>query len=398
MQVAIVGKDLVAESVAARFEKEKISITRVEPELAAVETAFKKNSYDFFIALDDRDETNLVLSALVKQLGSPRTVASLTGSSFVSEEINIQRAFHVDHILFSDLFVVDKLESSIFDEGIYSRSFLHGNVLLRTMQVPEESSFAGKTLSEIRDTYKDMLICLIQRANKDLIFAHGKDLLLPNDEITMLGRTDTVLEASKHLSVHKKTASSVCIIGDTRVAHMLGERLKKRGMKVRIEERSIHISELDPSTIFVACHSDEEHNFVLAVQAKDHKFEKVIAVLSEPETIEEAEHMDILHVPSAPTTIGDRLLEIALGGKVSSMMSLYGDKAEILQAAISVDSATVGIPLSILGPTLPKELLIGVIYSRGRIFIAGGSHILKPNDECLVILDPKHRKLFEKLL
>ncbi len=398
MQVAIVGRDRVAEGVANRFEKEKISYTRIDADIAAVERSFAKNSYDYFISLDCRDETNLVLSALVKQLGSPRTVATIQGASFTSEEINVQRAFHVDHLLFSDLFVADKIGQYIFDEGIYSRSFLHGNVLLRTMKIPDESSFAGKSLSEIREKYKNMLICLINRQEKELIFAHGKDILLPGDEITMLGETDTVLEASKHLSGYKKEASSVCIIGDTPMAKLLGDRLKKHNVEVRIEERSVPFDELGKATVFVSCHSDEEHNFVLAVQAKDHNFEKVIAVLSEKETVEEAEHLGILHVPSAPTSIGDRLVEIVLGGKVSSVMSLYDAKAEILQATISVDSALVGIPLSVLGPTLPKELLLGVIYSRGRTFIAGGGHILKPNDECLVILDPKHRKLFEKLL
>ena len=415
MRVAIVGKDPIADAAAARLEKEKISITRLEPDAHLVEEALTKEPHELFIALDTRDETNLVLSALVKQLGMTKTVALVNDLGYRTQESNIRRAFHLDHLLFSDQLVVDKIEQQIFDQGIYSRSFLHGNVLLRTMQVPESSPFAGKTLSEIREMHRDILICLIHRPHKvvaasqergqfllgkgdDLIFAHGKDLLLPDDEITMIGSTDAILSASKHLSGHKSMPNAVCIVSDTAIGALLAARLKKHNIEVRLEEKHIRMQELAPDTLFVACHSDEEHNFVLGVQAKDHGVEKVIALLSDSETVAEAKLQKIIAVPQVPSSVADKLLEYALGGKISSVMSLYDARAEILQATISVDSELVGIPLSVLGPTLPKELLIGVIYTRGRIFIAQGAHILKPDDECLLILDPKQRSLVEKLV
>lgn len=414
MRVAIVGTDLLTQNTALRLEKEGVSVTKIEASPESVRQQCVSANYDLFLALDDNDETNLVLSALVKQLGPIKTVAAIKKAPYLFQrELDIQRAFHVDHLIYPDLLVVDKITQFIFDEGLYSRSFLHGNVLLRTMQVTRGCPFAGKTLAELREKHKEMLVCLIHRPHKivaskegqqifgtgdELVFAHGRDLLLADDEITMLGETKAVLEACKQLTGAKKAVHSVCIVGSGPIGQALVEILKKHDIDVRLEQHTVPAEELATTDVFIACHSDEEHNFVVAVQAKDHGVAKVIAVLSDKATCEEAEKMGILQVSSAPTSALDKLLELVEGAKVTSVMSLYDARAEILQVSVGVDSPIVGIPLSVLGPTLPKEILIGVIYTRGRIFIAGGTHILKPQDECLIIASPAHRALLEKML
>lgn len=416
MRVAIVGTDTLSQNVAERLEKEGIAITKLDSNPQSLRQSLQNQAFDLFLALDNDDETNLVSCALVKQLGPIRTVASLKKEPYLfQKEVDLQRAFHIDHVVFPDLLVVDKIAQVIFEEGIYSRSFLHGNVLLRTMRVGENSSFVGKTLAEIREKHHEILVCLIHRPHKvlvssnqqhhellskgdELVFAHGKDRLLLGDEITMIGKTDPILEACKELSYEQHIPDSVYIVGENPVGQALALRLKQHNVWVQIEPKNASISELSQSTVFVACHSDEEHNFVLALQAKDHGLTKVIAVLSDKATCEEADKLGITHVSSVPTSATDRLLELIQGSKVTSVMSLYDARAEILQVSVTVDSSIVGIPLSVLGPSLPSEILIGVIYTRGRIFIAGGTHILKPQDECLIITDPRHRMLLEKII
>ncbi len=416
MRIAIVGQDTLSKSVATRLEQEGFQLHMLAPDPQSLQAAYLSKPYDVLVALTNDDETNLVTSALVKQLGPVKTIASLKKREYIFQrEVDIHRAFHVDHVLFPDLLVVDKIAESIFEEGIYSRSFLHGNVLLRTMRVADDAPFAGHTLAEIRQQYPQMLICLIHRPHKilatsqnrslalmgtgdELIFAHGKDLVLPEDEITMLGETEAVLQACKSLASRKMLPHAVSIVGANTIGQALVERVKKHNLTARLEAETIPSSDFSFCDVFVACHEDEEHNFVLALQAKDHGVGKVIAVLSDRETCLEAEKLGITHINATPYTAQDRVLELIQGGKVTSVMSLYDARAEILQVSIDVNSSIVGIPLSALGPTLPQEILIGVIYTRGRIFIAGGTHILKPQDECLVIASPKHRSLLEKIL
>ena len=110
-----------------------------------------------------------------------------------------------------------------------------------------------------------------------------------------------------------------------------------------------------------------------------------------------AEKLGITHVVSPRIATTDRILALARAEKVTSILSLYDQRAEVMQVKVSLDSPLAGIPLSILGPRLPPELLIAIIYNRGRLFIAGGTHILSPQDEVIVICDPKHRKVLEQL-
>lgn len=415
MKVAIIGINGLSQNVATRLTQEGMTVQTIQSDPQTLARELTAQNYELFLALTDNDETNLVSCALVKQLGAKKTIATLNKASYLFQnEVDLQRAFHIDYLVFPDLLVVDRIAEMIFEEGIYSKSFLHGNVLLRTVKVTEDSPFAGKTLSEIRDNYKQLLICLIHRPRRiissspdksqhivgreaELIFAHGKDLLLPDDEITMLGDAETVLACSKLLVDHKKTIHAACILGSDLVSLALAKRLRQHGLWVRSEERTVNVEELDVSDVFVACSQDEEHNLVLALRAKDRGLSKVIALLSDKNNREEADKYGILHVSPALDSASDRFVELIQGGKITSIMSLYDARAEIVQVTVSTESPIVGIPLTVLGPTLPKEILIGVIYTRGRIFIAGGAHILKPRDECLVVVDPKHRPLLEKI-
>ncbi len=57
---------------------------------------------------------------------------------------------------------------------------------------------------------------------------------------------------------------------------------------------------------------------------------------------------------------------------MTSIVSLYREQAEIVEVKVSMRSQAVGIPLSDLGPLLPKDFLLAMIQSRGRITIAQG--------------------------
>lgn len=415
MEVAIVGKEHLSQEVAARVTKEGLNVSHFDANPEVLIKEMRHKSFGLFLALTDDDECNLVSCALVKQLGPIQTVASLKKPYyFFQESVDLQRAFRVDHLIFSDLLVADRISQIVFGEGTHSREFLHGNVQLRTLRVLEESSFVGLTIAEIREEHPHLLIGLIHRPKKvlatssdkaqyvlgkqdEIIFPHGDELIMSDDEITIIGDTESILKAVVEISGEQDRPTTACIVGGEIVGVTLAQRLTQRGLWVRLEAHTVNMQELNMNDVFVACGTDEEHNFVLALQAKDRGLKNVIAILSDKATCEEADKLGIAYVSAAPTSAADEILELIQGDRVSSLMSMYDACAEILQLTVSDESPITGIPLSVLGPRLPKELLIGVIYTRGRLFIAEGSHILKPQDECLVIASPKHRSLLEEI-
>jgi trk system potassium uptake protein TrkA len=68
-----------------------------------------------------------------------------------------------------------------------------------------------------------------------------------------------------------------------------------------------------------------------------------------------------------------------------------------MEIVVSMESKVLGIPLSELGPLLPKDFLIAMIQNRGRIMVANGARIISPGDTVIVITDPKHITELEKI-
>lgn len=413
MRIAILGQDQLAETVASRLRKEKFEVHCVESTLSNLYRVLKRDPHDVLIALSDNDQNNLVFCALAKQISDVRTIiASLKQESLFSQkEFNIERAFHIDHLIFPGVLLADLIEQKLLSFGIYSKNFFYGNVQLRTLKVPESSGFCGKTLAEIRAMAPELVVAVIHRPKRilatsldktrhllgkedEVIFGHGKDLVMAEDEITLIGTAPAIEAVYREFQIRTTFATDVYIMGDGIVGETLAARLKHKGMKVRQVSNS---EDVDPSIFFVACSSDEEHNFVLALRAKDKGSKKVVALLTDKKNCEEAEKLGIDYVLGPSLTIADSILENVQQGKVTSVLSLYDAKVEVLEATISDESPIAGIPLSILGPRLPQEMLIGCIYTRGRIFIAGGAHILKPHDEVIIVAAPKLRSLIEKL-
>lgn len=412
MQIAIVGHDHVAVRVGERLSKENFSVCHIDSGIAGLQRVLRARPQDVLLALSDSDERNLLTCTLAKQISDVRTIAMLQEPDyFLQKDFDLGRAFHVDHLLYPARLLADLIEQKLFHTGIYSENFFHGNVLLRTLKVPEKSSFCGKNLAQIRILAPELIVGIIHRdrrivaTSKDraaeilgkddqVIFAHGVDLVHAGDELTVLGGIEAIKELYKEFQIKPVTISTVSIAGLGVVADCLKANLRHKKMHVRDVNSAENI---DQTHFFVACGHDEEHNFVLALRAKDNGAKRSLAVLSDKKTQEEAEKLGIDWVPNVSFSVADRILEQIQQGRISSVVSLYDARAEVLEVTISIESSIAGIPLSVLGPRLPQELLIGVIYSRGRVFIASGSHILKPHDEVILFSSSSHRAFIEKM-
>ncbi len=84
--------------------------------------------------------------------------------------------------------------------------------------------------------------------------------------------------------------------------------------------------------------------------------------------------------------VANRILSILHEGTILSVASLSHDQAKMVELKISPYSKAVGIPLSDLN--LPKDLLIAVIESQGRVMVGKGNRVLCPDDIAIAICHP----------
>ena len=377
---------------------------------------------DLFIAMTKNDDTNMVACSLAKQLGYPSTIARVHDNRYLNRtRLDFGRIFDVDHFVCPELLAASEMMKYIVSEGaLVVNYFLHGAVQLRTIKVPDDWVKANEPLHQL-NMPEGLMIGLIYREDpitkkSQVIFPHGSDHILPGDEVTFVGDTEAINELATVLSLPKQTIHSIILVGGTPTAFHLAKMLEKGEYNVRIyekdSERAVYLSEhLSRTTIInhdaldidflrsekvintdliISCTNHDATNLLSVLTGREAGCPNALMLLLNQSTAPLLKKLNINHVVSPIILSASRILSRVFPGGVSTLVSLYDNRAEVIEVTVSINSKIVGIPLSDLGPLLPKNFLIAIIQNRGRIIIPNGQRILSPGDKAILITSPEH--------
>ncbi len=396
-------------------------------------------SPDLLIALTNGDEKNLVACAIAKNLGYPQTIARVRSNKyFMQSRLNFERLFCVDHLIGPEKLTSNAIANMILIPGsIATEQFAHGSIQMRTVKVPTRFRKGDIPLmkrSEL-ELPPQLMIGLIRREvphivkgkvtsySEQIIFPHGLDTLQPEDEVTFIGESDAIKQLHKFFGITPKIPESVVIVGGSLIGIDLARILTEKNIRVRIidnnfnkcqllseklpystviyrrgtDYRFLQSEKIEEADYFVACTRSDDVNFLSGTIARDLGCENVIISLSDTSYLPLINRLGISQAVSPRINAANRILSIARERTIASMVSMYNNQAEIMEVKVSTDSMIAGIPIRQLGPLLPKDFLIVIIQSRGRIFIADGSRVLSPGDTVVVISNPKHVTEIKKL-
>lgn len=372
---------------------------------------------DFLLALTNEDEINLVTCSIAKQLGYPKTIARVRDNRFLNRiRLDFARLFNVDYFISPELLVAyDIYKYMMTFEVLQFETFAHGAVHLQTIQIPPNWPFAHQSLRQLK-LPKGIIVGLIYRSAKEsgssqLIFPHGTDVILPGDEVTLIGEKESLLQFKNSFGFSHKKIESVVILGGSLVGINLAKILIEHQTEVRLIDKDhekclalarelphcqvLHHEGVDldfllsekvnQADYFISCTSNDELNVLGALVAKEAGCERVAIMLANDRFVPLVNRLGIAHVVSPRMAAASRILSLAASQGVTSLISLYDNEAEILELTVSLDSKIIGIPLADLGPKLPKNFLIAMIQSHGQITVATGESIICPGDTVIVI-------------
>jgi|694.fasta_scaffold49778_3 trk system potassium uptake protein TrkA len=391
-------------------------------------------SPSLLIALTGDDETNLVTCSIAKHLGYPRTVARVRDNRYLNRtRLDFGRIFDIDYFLGPELLVANDILKYLINPGsLLVENFAHGAVQMRTFAVPTKWRKFNIPLSRLH-LPSDVMIGLICRdkvkqgihtdREREIIFPHGDDFILPGDEVTLIGETDKIDEAHHFFGIIQKTTHSVAIVGGSLTSMTLAKLLEHRSIDVRVIEKDYEVccmladqlpkcdiinadatsleflkaEKIGRSDIFVACTRNDEINLMTGMLARQAGCHDVVVMLSNTSYASLVTQLGLNYSVSPRISAANHILSQVLAGNVTSLVSLYENRAEIMEINVSANSKIIGIPLAELGQLFPKDFLIAVIQNRGRIMIAHGSRIISPGDSVIVITSPEHTKDLEKI-
>lgn len=382
------------------------------------------NSYDFLIATTDNDEANIVISAFAKKLGCKKVIARVRDPEHMQQITFIKDVMGIDHIVNPDLGITLEIYKYLAEKYTLSNGiFSSGNASLIEFDVDRYPKLVGYKLENISEILPNMLIVGISRNGK-VIIPHGYDEIKADDWLYVMGEKGPILELNSKVHERGKYTDlqKVMIIGGGKTGFYLAERLAEFGAAVKIIEKSkdrchylsTHLEDvmilhgdatdltlleeenLELMDAVVTATGFDEENLLLALTAKQHGVEDVIAKVSRTSYAEIISRMgiDIALNPLDITT--SNIVRFVQGSKKIISSQLIQGQVEIMEIIASPRMKILEKPLKELH--LPDSIIIAAIHRGTKVIIPNGDTEILEDDKVIFLSLLSDISSTEKLL
>jgi len=385
---------------------------------------------DVFVATMGSDEANMMACFLAKRMGAKHTIARVRNPEynernlkFMKQHLDISIILNPEHLAAGDLFDILKLPSAMKVEQFSRRNFQ-----LIELKLKDKSLLDGMNLIEVRGKYPaEYHICAVQR-DDNIYIPNGKFVLHSGDKIGIIGKDNEIQKLFGSLGLLKKQAKKVMIVGGSRTAINLAQRLLSIGINVKIidkdEKKCIELSERLPKAevihgdasqqellleegllsqdAFVTLTGIDEENILLSYFAASQNVPTVLSKVNSDQLtfLSEKLGLDQLVSPRKATTnviiSYVRALQNSIGSNIETLYQLMDDKVEALEFIVNSDSKLLGIPLKEL--SLRKNTLIAGIVRGRKTIIPGGNDTILHGDRVIIICADKRLQNLEEIL
>ena len=193
------------------------------------------SSAELFIAASANDDANMLSCCFARSLGAAHTVARLNDAEHYTDADYIKRCLDISMIIDPDRLTSQAIFNTLkFPSAVRVESFTRHLFEMAELCVKPDSVLDGSSLAALRDTTNaDFLICCILRDRKTYI-PDGSFVLKAGDRIGLLAASDDMPKLLNRFGVVKKSAKNVMLIGGSRIAQDLAERIAKSGHHVKV--------------------------------------------------------------------------------------------------------------------------------------------------------------------
>ena len=374
---------------------------------------------DLLIATASSDEINILTCLVAKKLGIPHTIARIRNPEyekqlrFMREELGLSMSINPEKATAREIARVLR-----FPTAMKLESFSKGRLELVEYRLPENSALHGMQLSDLyRNIRVRVLICAVSRRDETYI-PSGDFVLQAGDKIYLTAAPHELEHFFRHLGVFRGRASSVMIVGASKLCYYLASQLIDMGMSVKIvdqnRQRCVDIEERLPKALvivgdgtdsellqeegigqidaFVAITGMDEANILMSMsaarQSRDCKVVAKINRRSLMELVSTEGMIDSVVSTGAVTTElilkYIRSMKNATGSQVKTLHRIVDEKVEALEFGIKENYPFVGVPLRDL--RIKSGILVaGIVRRSGRIVIPTGAGVINQGDDVLVV-------------
>lgn len=369
------------------------------------------SSYDFLIATTDNDETNLVICSFAKKLGCGKVIARVRDPEHMQQIQFIKDLMGVDYIINPDLEITNEIYKYLVEKYTLSNGiFSSGKISLLEFKASKHKALIDLPITEFSSVLPGMLAVGISRNGK-VIIPHGDDVIKKEDYLYVVGEKEPIQALSKKVHERGKYTDlqKVMIMGGGKTGFYLAKRLSDYGASVKIVEKdkgrcfylSTHLNDVmvlngdatdlqlleeenfEGMDAVVTCTGFDEDNLLLALSAKQHGIEDVIAKVSRRNYAEIISAMGIDMALNPIDIVTSIILRLVQGNKKVLSSQLIQGQAEIMEVYATPHMDILGVPLKDLD--LPLSVIIAAIHRGNEVIIPNGDTVIEEDDRLLML-------------
>lgn len=384
---------------------------------------------DMIIAVTLFDEVNIVACQVAHSLFNvPTKIARIRAQNYLNPEwraLFSRDHMPIDVIISPEIEVakaaINRLEVPGATDMI---RFAGDRVWLVGVKLEEDCPVVNTPLRQLTELFPDLniIVCGILRNGK-LIVPNGDDQLLVGDNIYIVSEKDHVTRALNVFGHEEEQVKNVVIVGGGNVGQFLSEQLSESEQKYKIKiiesnkARALKIAEkvskavvlhgdaLDMEILkeaniqgaqsIISVTNDDKVNILSALLAKQMGCKSAITLINDHSFGDLTGSVGIdAFVDPRQTTVSS-ILQHMRRGRISSLQSLAGGEAEVIEAVAVEASPLVGKPLREV--KLPPGIIIGSVIQDDKIIVPKGGTIIKTGDTVVVFTRADMIKKVEEL-
>lgn len=403
--------------------QEALDVAVVDGNGASVEVQREAGvgSSDLLIAATSGDETNLLCCMVARKLGCRHTIARVRNpeydqqTRFLKDELGLSMVINPEKAAALEIFRLLQYPSFLKRD-----SFAKGSVELVELKIKENNVLANTRLDQFRTLSNvNALVCAVERGGMVSI-PKGSFSLQVGDKLTIATDAGDLVRLIKNLGVYTPKAQHVMIIGGSRTAKYLAQRLISSKVKLTIieknEKRCKELSKTLPEATIVHGNGTEQG---LLIEEGIRKMDAVVTLTGmDEENLIVSMFADYIGVPKSVTKINRteynnvyenkgidsivspkllttneiiryvRAMDDTTGGSVVTLYRIVDGKAEALEFSIKNDAPYNNISLHKL--RLKPNILIASIIRARKVIIPSGNDEIRRGDTVIIVTTTDH--------
>lgn len=399
-----------------------MTITGDSTSTAVLQRANVKKA-DLLIAVLHDEHINLLTGIIAKKMGAKKVIARVNTMENLSPEVwRMYQDLGIDGLLSPEDIAAQEI-ISLLKKNASSETydFAGGNLQLFMVKLEPEAEILGKTVDEVVDQYEhiEFRVAAIHRRQTTFV-PQGDEVFQVSDMVYVVTKPHAIkdiikLSGKKQINVH-----NVMIVGGGRVGRITAKRLEKElnikvlemdkdrcmdltnylseALVVNADARNLDLLEdegIKDMDAFIAVTDNTETNILTCLQAKSFGVKKTIALVENIDYIDISQNIGIDSIINKKLIAASYMVKYTLGAKVSTLKSLSGIDADIVEFEVRAGSAVTRKPIGQLA--MPTDAIICGITRDGESFIATDDFQIETDDQVVVLALPNGIPAVERL-